>query len=291
MLRQIRTRNEVNIFGFLRHIRRQRNYLVQTEEQYIFIHDAVLEAIESGETNIARDQFPKYVQTLQDNSMEERSLHWRSLVQQYNVRCSFPTYRAELTQFVLQLVTNFQSRDYNVVSANKPINLPKNRSGILPIESYRVHLSPKPGCEGSDYINASWIQGFRSLREFIITQHPMSHTVIGFWQMVWDHNAQTVVMLSIIDNEDFEVFWPVIPEVIEGETFKIRMVNETVHTTYVVREFIMQSLQDDYELTVKMIQCTNWPHHCPTVADMYIVPDAVQEIVGVQNGPIVVVDR
>lgn len=193
--------------------------------------------------------------------------------------------------FFLQLVTNFQTREFNLVSANKPVNLPKNRTRILPVESYRVHLSPKPGEDGSDYINATWMQGFRNLREFIITQHPMQHTVIAFWQMVWDHNAQTVVMLSIIDNQDFEVFWPVIPETIEGETFKVKMVNETVQSTFVIREFIMQSLQDDYELTVKMVQCTNWPQHCASITEMYSLPNSVQEIVGVQNGPIIVVDR
>lgn len=169
--------------------------------------------------------------------------------------------------------------------------MPKNRSKILPVESYRVHLSPKPGCDGSDYINATWIQGFRSLREFIITQHPLPHTVISFWQMVWDHNAQTIVMVSTIDNEEFEVFWPVVPETMEGETFKIRMMNENVQSTYVVREFIMQSLQDDYELSVKMVQWTNWPHHCASMVETFALPNAVQEIVGVQNGPIIVVDR
>lgn len=72
---------------------------------------------------------------------------------------------------------------------------------MLPVESSRVHLTPKPGEDGSDYINATWIQGFHSLREFIITQHPLQNTVNDFWQMVWDHNAQTIVMLSYVDNQ------------------------------------------------------------------------------------------
>lgn len=85
MIRQIRARGEVNIFGFLRHIRTQRNFLVQTEEQYIFIHDALVEAIESGETNISREQFPRYVQMLQENNTEDKTELWKSLETQFKV--------------------------------------------------------------------------------------------------------------------------------------------------------------------------------------------------------------
>lgn len=69
-----------------------------------------------------------------------------------------------------------------------------------------MHLTPKPGEEGSDYINATWMQGFSSLREYIVTQHPLPNTMIDFWQMVWDHNAQTIIMISIIDNQVSQSF-------------------------------------------------------------------------------------
>jgi receptor-type tyrosine-protein phosphatase gamma len=59
-----------------------------------------------------------------------------------------------------QLVTSFQPKDFNLVSANKPCNQLKNRTlDLLPVESARVHLTPKPGVDGSYYINATWFQG------------------------------------------------------------------------------------------------------------------------------------
>lgn len=85
MLRQIRTRGEVNIFGFLKHIRAQRNFLVQTEEQYIFIHDSLVEAIECGETNISREKFPRYVSVLQNLNQEDKNELWKPLDVQFRV--------------------------------------------------------------------------------------------------------------------------------------------------------------------------------------------------------------
>lgn len=274
MLRQIRLRSEVNIYGFLRHIRSQRNFLVQTEEQYIFIHDALLEAIESGTTSISKEQFPLYVRTLENPETEEKNDLWRTLEVQF------------------KLVTSFQSKDFNVVSANKTVNQPKNRNiEIIPIESSRVHLTPKPGEDGSDYINASWMQGFSSLREFIITQHPLSVTIKDFWQMVWDHNVHNIIMLSSVDNEEFETFWPPEGEVITAQSFKVKLIKEDSESFYIIRNFLMQSVQDDYEILVKMVQYSNWLIDISSGVSK--ISDMPQIILKSENlkGPTIVIDR
>jgi netrin-G3 ligand len=44
MLERMKTENMIDIYGHVTCLRAQRIYMVQTEEQYIFIHDALLEA-------------------------------------------------------------------------------------------------------------------------------------------------------------------------------------------------------------------------------------------------------
>ncbi|OAD61168.1 Tyrosine-protein phosphatase 99A, partial [Eufriesea mexicana] len=84
MLKQAKCKNEVNVFGFLKHIRTQRNFLVQTEEQYVFIHHALQEAIESGETNIEANSLLEYVQDML-NPNNTNTDAWNNLEAQYKV--------------------------------------------------------------------------------------------------------------------------------------------------------------------------------------------------------------
>lgn len=284
MLKQIQQKSIVNVFGFLRHIRAQRNFLVQTEEQYIFLHDALVEAIASGETNLTTEQ------------VEELKNCTPYLEQQY------------------KNIIQFQTKDIHIASAMKQVNSIKNRGAIFPIEGSRVHLTPKPGEDGSDYINASWLHGFRRLRDFIVTQHPMTHTIKDFWQMVWDHNAQTIVLLSSLDDivsnqrvfvwigqltqllllfclQNFAQFWPDEATPIESDYYRVKFLNKTNKSDYVSRDFVIQSIQDDYELSVKMLHCPSWPEMSNPNSIYDFIVDVHERCNDYRNGPIVIVDR
>jgi receptor-type tyrosine-protein phosphatase gamma len=86
MMRQIAARGDTNVFSYLKHIRRQRNHLVQTEEQYVFIHDALVEAIEGGETHIGKGCLPRYIHSLQCIDVTDEKNHPNKVMEkQYRV--------------------------------------------------------------------------------------------------------------------------------------------------------------------------------------------------------------
>ena len=273
MLKQMRAKGELNLVAYLRHIRTQRNYLVQTEEQYIFVHDALAEAVASGETNINRSYLSRYINSLQTSfTTDENSIPWQLLDRQFKLASA---YRPPESQFVAAL---------------KPFNQSKNQNfDFLPIESARVSLVPKPGVEGSDYINASWLPGFNKLKEYIITQHPTDQTIPDFWQMLWDHNARTVVVLSALQQPEFGIFWPRHQRDIDLDSMRVKLLEESEMGGYQTKDFNLISLHDDYELTVRLIFCPSWPHHCSPLATCTDLIRTVRD--RYSSGPLIVVDR
>jgi protein tyrosine phosphatase len=346
MLKQIRHKQSINVVDFLKHIRTQRNYLVQTEEQYIFIHDALVEAIESGETEIPLHLISKYIQMLQTGGggLAENGLTngaTKQLGSNYSLMnglCQSPPALASnpnatneqlismsnsnllatngatlqksslansqattvsrsrssgqwsLLERQYRLAVSFKAKDFCVVSALKPCNRHKNRThDLIPLEAHRVHITPKPGSDGSDYINATFLMGFNHLHEFIVTQHPIQETFSDFWQMVYDHNSRTIVLLTQMGapndpaNKEFPQFWPQKEDEVDYGSFKVKLIQEsTLMKTenggaVVARDFIMRSNQDDYELQTRIIHCPGWPHCCGQLSTVFELIQVVYE--------------
>jgi len=165
ILKQIRTSEEFNVFGLLRHIRKQRNYLVQTEEQYVFIHDALVEAVRSGNTEIPCASVGREIERLcaenASKGIQGEIVHHTPLDRQFDVIDHGHVLFSIMISHDLQLITSYTPSDFNYMSAKKACNLTKCRDpSLVPIESHRVCLCIQPGVEGSDFINATWLHGY-----------------------------------------------------------------------------------------------------------------------------------
>ncbi|VDL18910.1 unnamed protein product [Hymenolepis diminuta] len=244
LIRQLEAENQVNIRGFLEHIRQQRMKLVQTEQQYAFIHDALREYLLCPEHEISAMAFPSYVQCLRMPDANGVT----GLQKQF------------------EICTDYMPRVYEFTEARKPVNIPKNRLSrrLLPTDSRRVALPSEGGIEGASYINASVVQGYHRLHEFIVTQHPIPNsTETDFWRMVWDKNSPLVVVLSSSDSEngEFPDFWPTEAHD-PREIGWLRVgfcASETVGDGLTRYEFLLSSSREDYALTCQLWRLHNWP--------------------------------
>ncbi|XP_051554728.1 receptor-type tyrosine-protein phosphatase F-like isoform X5 [Myxocyprinus asiaticus] len=241
MLERMKHENTVDIYGHVTCMRAQRNYMVQTEDQYIFIHEALLEAATCGNTEVPARNLYTHIQKLTQPPPGE-------------------TVTAMELEF--KRLANSKAHTSRFISANLPCNKFKNRLvNIMPFESTRVCLQPIRGVEGSDYINASCIDGYRQQKAYIATQGPLAETTEDFWRMLWEHNSTIVVMLTKLremGREKCHQYWPA-ERSARYQYFVVDPMAEYNMPQYILREFKVTDARDGQSRTIRQFQFTDWP--------------------------------
>lgn len=93
----------------------------------------------------------------------------------------------------------------------------------------------------------------------------MEHTKSSFWQMVWDNNSNQIVVLNSDDTESCESYWLPLNEAMECDSFTVTLRDENFDIDFVVRDFFLQSIDEDYEFTCRMVSTCYWPESCEPI--------------------------
>uniref|UniRef100_A0A8C7UHR5 Receptor-type tyrosine-protein phosphatase epsilon n=1 Tax=Oncorhynchus mykiss TaxID=8022 RepID=A0A8C7UHR5_ONCMY len=241
MIDMMHVEQRLDVFGFVTRIREQRSQLVQTDMQYSFIYQALLEYYLYGDTELDVSSLEGHLQKL------------------HNTRA--PLERLGLEEEFRKL-TNVRIMKENMRTGNLPANMKKNRVlQIIPYDFNRVILSMKRGQEFTDYINASFIDGYRQKDYFIATQGPLSHTVEDFWRMVWEYRCHSIVMLTELKEREQDKcfqYWPA-----EGtatfEDYTLELKGDALCDTFTLKDMVLTYGPEKQSRHVRHFHFHGWP--------------------------------
>ncbi|XP_049724664.1 receptor-type tyrosine-protein phosphatase T isoform X2 [Elephas maximus indicus] len=247
MLDMAENEGVVDIFNCVRELRAQRVNLVQTEEQYVFVHDAILEACLCGNTAIPVCEF--------------RSLY-------YNIsRLDPQTNSSQIKdEFQTLNIVTPRVRPEDCSIGLLPRNHDKNRSmDVLPLDRCLPFLISVDG-ESSNYINAALMDSHKQPAAFVVTQHPLPNTVADFWRLVFDYNCSSVVMLNEMDTAQLCMqYWPEKTSGCYGP-IQVEFVSADIDEDIIHRIFRICNMarpQDGYRI-VQHLQYIGWPAYRDT---------------------------
>eukprot|EP00731_Ephydatia_muelleri_P019065 Em0011g1105a len=269
VLEQIEKEGLVDIAGTIRKMRRQRMKMVQTPDQYIFLHDAILESVMCGNTQIQASNIHIALNTFET---KDPTSNKTGLESQFEVLEQVsPDPKSVRRDVALEEAGKNRSMDY------------------LPPDRYRVILKQ----EYPDYINATFVNGYKQQKAFIIAQGPLKSTCRDFWKMACDRKCGAIVMLSQLEEGGKEVchqYWPDQGIEIYGE-FTIESGEQEARDGYTIRTLYLATAKSTQIQQVTQFHITNWSPdgvctNLATITDVIEEVDKVQRRTG--NQPIVV---
>uniref|UniRef100_A0A915ASM2 protein-tyrosine-phosphatase n=1 Tax=Parascaris univalens TaxID=6257 RepID=A0A915ASM2_PARUN len=152
------------------------------------------------------------------------------------------------------------------IAADLTVNRAKNRfTNILPYDHSRVKLMPTDDEDGSDYVNASYIPGFNSRREFIAAQGPLPSTRDHFWRVVWEQQCPAIVALTKCvekGRDKCHQYWPDNDQLsVLYADIEVTLMNETVYEEFMVRELRLTNMREPCTAsrTMRHFHYMAWP--------------------------------
>ncbi|XP_062383486.1 receptor-type tyrosine-protein phosphatase alpha isoform X1 [Sardina pilchardus] len=241
MLDMMGSERKVDVFGFVTRIRAQRCQMVQTDMQYVFIFQALLEHYLYGDTELEVTSLESHLAKLYAPS---------------------PASGCGGLEAEFKKLTSIKIQNDKMRTGNLPANMKKNRVlQIIPYEFNRVIIPVKRGEENTDYVNASFIDGYRQKDSYMASQGPLQHTIEDFWRMIWEWRSCSIVMLTELEERGQEKcaqYWPSDGVVVHGDV-SIELKREEESESYTIRDLLVTNNRENKARAVRQFHFHGWP--------------------------------
>ncbi|XP_073649244.1 receptor-type tyrosine-protein phosphatase U isoform X4 [Tursiops truncatus] len=234
----------VDIYNCVKTLCSRRVNMIQTEEQYIFIHDAILEACLCGETTIPVSEFKATYKEMIRIDPQSNSSQLREEFQTLNS----VTPPLDVEECSIALL---------------PRNRDKNRSmDVLPPDRCLPFLISTDG-DPNNYINAALTDSYTRSAAFIVTLHPLQSTTPDFWRLVYDYGCTSIVMLNQLHQSNSAwpclQYWPE-PGRQQYGLMEVEFVSGAADEDLVTRVFRVQNISrlQEGHLLVRHFQFLRW---------------------------------
>ncbi|XP_027881037.1 receptor-type tyrosine-protein phosphatase V-like isoform X1 [Xiphophorus couchianus] len=158
---------------------------------------------------------------------------------------------------------NDVGKDLPSRAGSSEANREKNRYHcILPYDHCRVRLSVQNQNPNSDYINANFVPGGGSERDFICTQGPISNTLADFWRMVWEQNVRIIIMVTALREKNTvlcEKYWSLEEGTVYHGLFQITTVTRKQGPDYFVTTINLRQRDLPNDRIITHYYYPSWP--------------------------------
>uniref|UniRef100_A0A8C4W7I3 protein-tyrosine-phosphatase n=1 Tax=Gopherus evgoodei TaxID=1825980 RepID=A0A8C4W7I3_9SAUR len=221
----------VDIYNCVKTLCSRRINMIQTEEQYIFIHDAILEACLCGETAIPVSEFR-------------------------------PTYK-EMVRIEPQSNSSQLREEFQTLNSVTPhLDVEECTMDVLPPDRCLPFLISMDG-DSNNYINAALTDSYTKSAAFVVTLHPLQNTTADFWRLVYDYGCTSIVMLnhcfSLLSLQPCLQYWPE-PGLQQYGPIEVEYVSRSADEDFVARLFRVQNITrlQEGHLMVRHFQYLRW---------------------------------
>ncbi|XP_060088332.1 receptor-type tyrosine-protein phosphatase C [Heteronotia binoei] len=256
MLEGLETEGRVDVYGYVVKLRRQRCLMVQVETQYILIHQALVEYVQYGETEVSIPELHNHLN---------------------NLKKSYPLNEPSLLEAEFQRLPSYKNWQTQR-AGNREENKSKNRSSVIPYDYNRVLFKHEEegereseldsnyssdedsDCEESDkYINASYISGYWLQNAMIATQGPLPETISDFWSMVYQRKVKVIAMLTELKDGTQELcaqYWGEEKQTYDNLTVELKDTN--CSSSYTINVFELTHMKRKETREVYQYQYHKW---------------------------------